>query len=1092
MLKEFMTAVMPEGYEDVVQMVDDGMDVFLKTTSKYGDLEVENTAAIKRVLWQNADNFPKFLFTDLKDKTEVLHVWDVVKLILKTRFEQFKGMPDPYLSLVSKDLKILANYVNRDSNHSYNSKVKTRNSVAVIPVKSRTGGLYQAFLQASMDETAWVAFMTKNNVLPSSLGSMTNSGTVTMGKAKFRAPGWKQTDEGFYSLFPAGPNIPARWQTHLLSDAMELRTPDRSCIQQDCVIEDGKLLPKDKTQRKVIVAFHAIDVDNYRLMAGEIEVLSSFAETLVYVTKTVEDNFPELSVEVGKVYHPNFKPLSLGRNALGQGVTVTDCKTVEVLSITPSGINGTVKIVVRCVKKAGNARVISHAGIKGVTKVREDLGCVTFEDGNTIFPEMLLGMNSAKAKSNTIVLAGACLAVELGYYKPSVKHGFEGLLNSLDAKEVNEAYNSLPKFTYVNEHGVEEEIFIGLAYASYTELGQTYARVKKIPFAFEAGRFLATDKCPSAGKLYEHIWANYLEEETVEATKDLYKCYLECQADSLKNVEGLPMYNIEQVNSLFTEKDLVLSKVQEFESSSKFLDEEFNPRGFYIDLSRFAGAPVIRIPSAKSLKLFSGVMPNGKIIYHTTVICVSRIIRACLRGPKGSYRLNTLYSKDKGRHTSALAHNLYVSVLSSTVFSGDDAAQHMVQSFIKPKIPGCNLKQVGEAYLPPSTVVISDRKVYNKLVSHSLEGRETPVSVEELRMLLADGSDAKEAFKLMVDMAPYGIAVRNPALWRSQFCKVKVWDADMFDMYLRIYHGITVSDVISLNHNRDVVLTSIDILRDSQGDSDGDLLPIFMLDHKGQEILKSVNLQSITKAEKQWNLAYLKGELSSNEDFCVKPYASASVSRSGAYQLHFVSHQEYSKRLMTAACAKDAVGPSTIDAWVWSMILEVYTSQMANGKKTHKGSNMAKLSEEDVQFMSFIYMQLLQEMNIRGIKHHSSSKAFAMFGLSEMGKQANEAKIRSTLKSVCKASDEIINKVLYVVRYAEDDNDLIKACRNFVTLYNKGKFPVDPEALEHWEESIVNWTYFGSLVRPLAEIKRERMSNKAEDDEAFKLLLEEL
>ena len=58
-------------------------------------------------------------------------------------------------------------------------------------------------------------------------------------------------------------------------------------------------------------------------------------------------------------------------------------------------------------------------------------------------PDIVCGMNSTKGKSNTIVLAGACLAVKLGYYKPKAKAGFEGLLNSLDEAEINEAYETL-------------------------------------------------------------------------------------------------------------------------------------------------------------------------------------------------------------------------------------------------------------------------------------------------------------------------------------------------------------------------------------------------------------------------------------------------------------------------------------------------------------------------------------------------------------------------------------------------------------------------------------------------------------------------
>ena len=56
-----------------------------------------------------------------------------------------------------------------------------------------------------------------------------------------------------------------------------------------------------------------------------------------------------------------------------------------------------------------------------------------------------------------------------------------------------------------------------------------------------------------------------------------------------------------------------------------------------------------------------------------------------------------------------------------------------------------------------------------------------------------------------------------------------------------------------------------------------------------------------------------------------------------------------------------------------------------------------------------------------------------------------------------------------------------KACRNFISLYNKGRFPLDSEALDHWEEYISNNTYFGSLLKPLFDIK-QAYQDKIEND----------
>lgn len=48
---------------------------------------------------------------------------------------------------------------------------------------------------------------------------------------------------------------------------------------------------------------------------------------------------------------------------------------------------------------------------------------------------------------------------------------------------------------------------------------------------------------------------------------------------------------------------------------------------------------------------------------------------------------------------------------------------------------------------------------------------------------------------------------------------------------------------------------------------------------------------------------------------------------------------------------------------------------------------------------------------------------------------------------------------------------LLKACRNFISKYNKGRQPLDTDALDYWEEYIANNTYFGSLLKPIFDIK---------------------
>lgn len=1112
---EFIKDVVPSGFEDFISAVVSGDNVDLILVDK-GDNFIQQIT-IKNSLF-NPDGvavFPKFLFTNLKTESIVLNQNEVIRAILEQRFEQLKPMVRPYLNLISQDLAYLNNFIIHESANSYNTKLKDKNSFIVIPCKDLRD-LDKDFIsnfRNRMDEQQWNAFMLNNKVFPSSLGSMSETCSVVMGeKVPFRAPAFSVQSNGMTSIFPVSSNIPARWQTHLIGNSYGLVEPAQSIIQQDNVIVDGELKPKDNTQRKVVVVFHPMDHKSCRFMAGEIEVSSDVADTLVVVRKTEEHNFSVLNIAVGQTVEPNYGDFVLGTTLFGEEITLRGYKSITCVDIRTTGITGTKKVYLTGHTKAGNARIISNTGVKGVTKVRNYLGEIVFDTDVvpveldtkelkkryptldvdsleqykpvskklTVKPDMVLGMNSAKAKSNTIVLAGACLAVELGFYKPKTKHGFDGLLNSLDEKEINEAFQSLPKFEYINEFGEVVDVFVGLAYISFTELGATYSKVKPIPFPFESGRFLATDSSDSSKELYQYIWDNYLEKDKVEATKDLYQCYMSCTKGVFSNPNNLPVYNLDQIGKLFSDKDLVLTKLKEFPSESKLLDEDFN-KGFFIDLSKFKGAPIIQIPSAKTFKMFSGVMKNGNIIYPMNLINASRIIRGCFKYG-GNYALNTVYSKDKTRTSSALAFNAYVNTLKGVLFSSDGEAQHLVQTFIKPKILGCNLKQVAESYLPDSTVVILDKHIYNKLKKASLEGAETPVSSADIMLASVaqstSQSELESLFNEFVKSCPMVLGIRNPSLWKTQNLALRVWDTATFELYLHIFHKKSIGEVINVSKNRDVLLTSIDILVHSHGDSDGDLYPLFVLDAKGQELLSKFEFGSVLKEELEWNNSYRLSELSSDE----------GLFKHHVYKLHYISNEQYKKFLLNASVAKGAIGSATLDSWVWSMMLECYRSYyQENNGVYYKGDSkvgMCYISKEDANLLGWVYTVLLQEYVVMGIKHvQNGSKDFEIYTLREIGRQANETKIRQQLKTKYNLTDDLVNKLVYVVRWAEDNNNLLKGCRNFVSLYNKGTFPYNPDALNHWEEYIVDNTYFGSLLRPLFDIKNTTEDTVATTEE---------
>lgn len=175
------------------------------------------------------------------------------------------------------------------------------------------------------------------------------------------------------------------------------------------------------------------------------------------------------------------------------------------------------------------------------------------------------------------------------------------------------------------------------------------------------------------------------------------------------------------------------------------------------------------------------------------------------------------------------------------------------------------------------------------------------------------------------------------------------------------------------------------------------------------------------------------------------------------------------------------------------MVLEMYQVLFKENKGIYtKGtdkSSMTTITPEEASLLQFTYTVLLQEYVVMGIKHvKNGSKDFEIYLLKEIGKQVNESKVRSQLRTKYKLSDILINKLFYIIRFSEDNHDLVKACRNFVSLYNKGSFPVNTEALDYWEKEIALNTYFGNLLTPMFEIKQASPSVQVSASDLLKSL----
>lgn len=872
-VEQFITQVFPKGFENLVNVHHDEFTCFVTSTNE--DLGYTLEIQISNSLFNpNFRKFPRFLFTDLNKNLCNINQNQLIHLMLVYRLNQMKSMSRPYLNLISSDMSAILRYIEYTEANSYNAKIKNDNLTVVVHYPKLANLLTdfsETFISSNLSEDHWNAFYAKNPVHVSSVGSVSSSNAVVLRegmKGNYRSVGYKPTSDGFYSIFPAAQNVPARTQTHLLGDSFKISNSCQSIYQQDNLMENGVLVPKDKSLKAGVVVFHPIE-ESGRFLSGEIEIDTYIAGQLLEVTTNVEDCFKELHVKKGETYSPKFEDFVIGINNLDDEVIISNATEINILDVFTTGISGAKRIKMKVTKRADNARITSNTGLKGVTKVVTQLGQIQFaspdevleteipEDINSndikflkrryptldldkldnfsgitrdhkpliINPNLVCGMNSVKAKSNTIVLGQAALAVHLGFYTPSVKHGIEGLLDTYDMKEINEAANSLPEYTYINGEGHEVKVEIGLVYISYTEMCSTYTKVKPQSFPFIAGYYMAKNN-PTTKAVYDYIWQNYLEKEKIDAAKELYKILLTHETGIVDNSDNLPMYNIEAINEIFNSNDLVLTVENEFPTCSKLLDEDFN-KGFFIDLSKYENAPTIRIPSAKTLNMFSGRLKNGSFIYHINLINVSKILKGCLKTEKG-ISLNTVYSKDKSRQVSSLAYYAFLNTIRSTIFSGEHASHQIVQSFIKPKIKGCNFKQISEHHLPANTVVINDDRVYNSLLSESLKGSGASILASQIEMvaltLKLETStcieEQKELFELINQEGPRSIALRQPFLWEEQLEVAYIWDRHMYEIYLKLYHNKSLNEVMDTYYNRDILLVAQNLIISSKSDCD--------------------------------------------------------------------------------------------------------------------------------------------------------------------------------------------------------------------------------------------------------------------------------
>lgn len=1052
----------------------------------------KNDCYFPRFLIEQSHKYPKIDYlTDTRDRF-IFNQNELLYICLQHRLSDFKKYKDAFSNLISNDITAVMDFINYIPNTAYNAIQRDKHSYILLSVfNPKTGnlkivknnqclGTILKHRKYSPNKTQLIKLLP---TLPlhfssESMGEKSKYVLHDYDSPLYRSVGHKIIKDGrnnpiALSLFPPKQNIPARTKTHITSNAYPLANfVSNSKFIQDFIPNHEKQIfePKDNCYRKTLCVIHPM-LDNGKFLYGEVYASQDFVSTEVIVRETLSDQLEEIYVEKDKSYKADKDGrIKIALNIENKELFLDNCISAKLTHIIIVGTLGVQKLVFQVVRHAGNARIDSNTGLKGVTTCRNNLGTISIPSLNTeLKPELVFGMNSFKAKGNGIMLARAALAVELGLYHP--KHT-SGLLNTWDVQEINNAANSLPEYSYIDSMGNKQEVQIGIVYARFTELCYVYKSYgHDKPFSFEAGRVLHSLKDK---RLFNNIWDNYVVEDYKKIVIELEKILLD-KRDIFE--DGLPIYTMEAIRSkkIFEAKDLILNIRTATESSSRLLDESWNKEGFFINFIP-NGGKCIRIPCAKTLKKFCTQTNDKMYMYPPLLIEISKIISCVLNN---TYQLlfpntDSNYAKN---HTPIIR---FYRDIKGLLYSSEEAAVMLIQKLSRPEVPGFAFKQVTDWILPDNTCVVMCNKTYNIAIKEAL-GEDYPLH------------EMKHGF--------YGLHNRAPFLWQKQMLPVKIWNQDDFRIYLHCKFGIKLEDYINTKWNNDIIIFSNNCLKNSQSDVDGDHSSVFTPEGlEIQECLRNYSNEHVTQSEIEWIDDYIKGELESNDDLIKNGVLVNHTYKLYEVPLHDiqVNRKErktgFSTFLFRAISAKANIGLSTNDGWIFNMLLDIYQKYyvLNNGKyKVNEDSEekaMYRLSEEQRDELSFTYTRALQDFVVRGVKHtDNGSEDFEVLFLKNACKDDNSKDVYKLLTQELKLNTMLASKMIFIITWAQETG-LLDACGAFLKLYNKGTIPTDEVAIafEKHDDFIQANTYFGMLLESVYSLRKYSKEVKQKAKAEFK------
>ena len=1095
-------------YNDVFDAFKEGLTVSGRISVKYEigviSIVIHNKNGIDDIYdipscFMNKNNrWPRFLYCtrhiDHNAPIELLTHWELLFIFLKERFDYAINREEIYGSYIRRDIANVSRYVTYTNNCAYNAELKDSNVVVLLDVywkrkdksfvfKSEDrpiGDLFESGILTSLDKEVVMKNAEFFNVYPGSESMLSESNKIIVANSSGSIPtatGFGLINDsnsdviGFRTIFPIGSSLPARLKTHLNGDAFGLVRSDKAIFIQDIINAEEYLkgaapVVKDSTFLDAIVVYDEIDFPTYRMVAGDIEVSPRIGNQIVMMNRHIEMSFDgreSLEVEEGRFYHSNNGMIKIGTSE-DEPVFIRNVHKIFVKEISETGYSTSIRIDYVAYYKTGNARITSHSGFKGVTKVMSTCGSIEFNgpagDIKHLDVDLLAGVNSIKAKENSIRLAQAAFAVRYGFYKPKNRE----LLDSLDEKEINRAAMSVPKVKFkMYREGklIERETKLyGLVQISYTEIGSHFAKIRNQRFSFNAGRYIHQSKDSELG---EYILNNCIDEEDKNSVIELSKCISDPNI-VFSELDDLPVYSLASLPSIFNENDLILNHSTLLPCSSKLLDPEFN-KGFYISLKAQRPGKFMRVPSAEVLNRFCGKQTDGKYVYPGLLTEISKTIDAAMKGKSSYYRI--VPSANEQNQNRPSCYRNYMLALQAMLYKTDLGGQTLISTLIVPRLKGVNLKQVHDKYVPDGVIVILDKELYEHIQSYVYKVDEEDCFFSALNKALKSVS----CFTL-----------RSPFLWRNQLIISELWDEDRFEFHLRSNYGFGINDYLDKKANRFCVLISTDIVKHSHSDGDGDLLQITTLPgEECQQMMKTFKLVGVSDKMNQWDENFIKDEYSSIEKLdWTKPYK--------VYHCHIHSTKSadnsYMDLLTNSAIAKQTTGPATNAAWCFDMIVETYLGLYKDrspdalvpfGDKKRR----IRMSDDLAHSLGHIYTETVERYVINAIKHIiGGSRRHEIFMLANIARndKRNEDVVRTINQEMGYDRTEAIT-ILQLVYWAKQ-NGLLENVNAFLRLYNKGqlyntkgkKIELKDEETFKWFSLLVKYSYFGSMLSPVFNI----------------------